>query len=264
MRGLGDALVEVYVPVRTPGGTDLLFEAYFRYNGVAEAGRRVWERFASAMFGALVVVTVLQIPSAVSLARRSAPDPAPAGGPAALGHRAPPTPSGAGIATDLHDGVVQDLAGVGFSLAAPAREAEAGRRRRRPLRRAGEQVREEVRALRSLLVEIYPPSLTESGLEAALERPDGAGGSQGIATTLRRRRGPAGRARQAMTTRLLYRTRAGGTAQTSSPTPRRAHVRRAGRRAGQRRRRPGRAGGGRRRSWIEGADGSRAATVTSG
>ena len=58
-------LLEVYVPVRTPGGTDLLFEAYFRYNGVAEAGRRVWERFAPVMFGALIVVTLLH-----ELARR--------------------------------------------------------------------------------------------------------------------------------------------------------------------------------------------------
>ncbi|MEZ5225737.1 MAG: hypothetical protein R2710_03425 [Acidimicrobiales bacterium] len=39
-------LLEVYLPIYTSTGTPLLFEAYFRYEGVAEAGRRAWLRFA--------------------------------------------------------------------------------------------------------------------------------------------------------------------------------------------------------------------------
>ena len=39
-------LLEVYQPVTTSGGSVLLFEAYFTYEGVAEAGRTVWLRFA--------------------------------------------------------------------------------------------------------------------------------------------------------------------------------------------------------------------------
>ena len=39
-------LLEVYVPVRTPNGTTMLFEAYFLYDGVTEMGRRTSLRFA--------------------------------------------------------------------------------------------------------------------------------------------------------------------------------------------------------------------------
>ncbi|CAN5199492.1 hypothetical protein BH18ACT4_BH18ACT4_05590 [soil metagenome] len=99
-------MLEVYLPMRTPSGVPLLFEAYFRYEGVAEAGRQVWLRFAPITLGALVLLELLQIPLAVSLARRlrrtqqqreallrSAIDATDA--------------ERRRIASDLHDGVVQ-------------------------------------------------------------------------------------------------------------------------------------------------------------
>jgi signal transduction histidine kinase len=60
------------------------------------------------------------------------------------------------IAQHLHDGVVQDLAGVSYSLAA-AGDADAAA-----------TTRGAVRELRSLLIGIYPPSLQRSGLQAAV------------------------------------------------------------------------------------------------
>ncbi|HEX9992057.1 MAG TPA: sensor histidine kinase [Acidimicrobiales bacterium] len=160
-------LLEVYLPVHTPDGTPLLFEAYFRYNGVAEAGRRAWLRFAPITLGALVLLTLLQVPSAVSLARRlrrtqqQREDLLRSAIEATDAERRR-------IATDLHDGVVQDLAGVTFSLAAAAKEAEQTGNDGRQVREASDRVRDSVRSLRSLLVEIYPPNLYEEGLEAAL------------------------------------------------------------------------------------------------
>ncbi|MET0579322.1 MAG: histidine kinase [Ilumatobacteraceae bacterium] len=196
-------LLEVYRTVRTPDGTPLLFEAYYRYNGVAEAGRRVWLRFAPVLLGALVLVTLLQIPSAVSLARRLRSS-----------QRQRETLLRAAIestdserrriATDLHDGVVQDLAGVGFSLGAAAREADAKGGDGAELRQASEQVRDAVRALRSLLVDIYPPSLAEAGLEAALSDLTAQVDARGIDTSLVVD-GPVAEL-DADTTRLLYRT----------------------------------------------------------
>jgi signal transduction histidine kinase len=163
----------------------------------------VWERFAPVMFGALVVVTVLQIPSAVSLARRLRRTQRQRE--ALLRSAIEATDAERRrIATDLHDGVVQDLAGVGFSLGAAAREAEAAGGDGTELRRASEQVREGVRALRSLLVEIYPPSLAESGLESALSDLTAQVESRGIATTLLVDGPVAGL--DGDTTRLLYRT----------------------------------------------------------
>ena len=74
------------------------------------------------------------------------------------------------IARDLHDGVVQDLAGTAFALSATARDpgtdAETAARgsSRWPSRCAAS-----LRSLRSLLVEIYPPDLGADGLAAALD-----------------------------------------------------------------------------------------------
>jgi two-component system NarL family sensor kinase len=158
-------LLEVYMPIATPGGDTLLYEAYFLYDGVVEAGRRAWLRFAPVVLGALVFLALLQVPLVMSLARRlrrtqqqrehllqqaiEATD--------AERRR---------IASDLHDGVVQDLAGVTFALAATARTVEGPVSTQ--VAQAGDQVRDAVRSLRSLLVEIYPPNLYEEGLEAAI------------------------------------------------------------------------------------------------
>jgi two-component system, NarL family, sensor kinase len=158
-------LLEVYMPVTTPSGERFLYEAYFRYDGVVEAGRRAWLRFAPVTLGSLLFLEVLQVPLVMSLARRlrrtqeqrehllqqaiEATD--------AERRR---------IASDLHDGVVQDLAGVTFALAATARRVDGEAATQ--VAQAGDQVRDAVRSLRSLLVEIYPPNLYSEGLEAAL------------------------------------------------------------------------------------------------
>ena len=46
-RGQGD-LYEVYLPIRAPDGTPLLFETYQRRSAVASTGRRIWMPFAGA------------------------------------------------------------------------------------------------------------------------------------------------------------------------------------------------------------------------
>ncbi|HEY6746482.1 MAG TPA: sensor histidine kinase, partial [Mycobacteriales bacterium] len=89
------------------------------------------------------------------------------------------------IAGDLHDGVVQDLAGVAFSLGAAARNPARDPEDTATVREAAEQVRDGVRSLRSLLVEIYPPNLYDEGLEAALSDLLARLEPRGIETSLR-------------------------------------------------------------------------------
>ena len=72
------------------------------------------------------------------------------------------------IAADLHDGVVQDLTGVAYSLTGAARQANVPIETAQELERSAAGVRTGVKALRSLLVEIYPPNLAEIGLASAL------------------------------------------------------------------------------------------------
>ncbi len=74
------------------------------------------------------------------------------------------------IASDLHDGVVQDLAGVSYALVGCADRISKSDRPHDAecLYNAAGGVRQSIRTLRSLLVEIYPPSLRSAGLAAAL------------------------------------------------------------------------------------------------
>jgi signal transduction histidine kinase len=90
------------------------------------------------------------------------------------------------IAADLHDGVVQDLAGVAFGLAPLVEEAErrGDQAEAAALRDATVTLRQGVRDLRTLLVEIHPPNLESAGLEVALSDLLSPLAAAGIATEL--------------------------------------------------------------------------------
>jgi len=167
-RGQG-GLYEVYLPIRSPDGTPLLFETYQRSTSVAATGRRIWLPFAGLLLASLVLLWLVQVPLAYRLARnlrRSQEDRE------ALLVKAVEASADERrrIAADLHDGVVQDLAGISYSLSAAADSADAhpSPTIRSTLRDAAIGTRESMRRLRTLIVEIHPPNLLASGLEAAL------------------------------------------------------------------------------------------------
>jgi signal transduction histidine kinase len=75
------------------------------------------------------------------------------------------------IAIDLHDDVVQDLAGVSYSLAAAVDSAPAARadpELRATLEEGAATTRGSMQRLRAMLLAIHPPNLRKSGLEPAL------------------------------------------------------------------------------------------------
>lgn len=72
------------------------------------------------------------------------------------------------IARDLHDSVVQDLAGTAFSVSAVSRTPDIPAASRESLDAAGLSLRTSLKSLRSLLAEIHPPDLRADGLPAAL------------------------------------------------------------------------------------------------
>lgn len=174
-------LLEVYLPIRTPNGTAVLFETYFRYETVSASGQRIWQSFAPITLGALVVLQLVQIPLAWSLARRLRQRQLER---EVLLNRAIQASERERrrIAQDLHDGVVQDLAGVSYALAAASRRDEPATSEELEL--AGDRVRASIEALRTLLVEIYPPDLAEEGLGAALADLVGRSRAAGLTTEL--------------------------------------------------------------------------------
>jgi signal transduction histidine kinase len=74
------------------------------------------------------------------------------------------------IARDLHDGTVQDLTAVSLSLEVGSRQlARQGQdSAAKTLDEAAAETRKSVRQLRTLFVDIYPENLHEQGLEVAL------------------------------------------------------------------------------------------------
>lgn len=162
-------LLEIYLPIHTPSGQPLLFEGYQPSGEVSASARHLWVTFAPALFGGLAVLALVLLPLAWSLAsrlRRREQERV-----ALLARTVQASEDERRrIASDLHDGVVQDLAGVALSLASSS-ETVADRSPAHAaglLAAAAGQTRQSIRALRSLLVDIYPPSLREEGLERAL------------------------------------------------------------------------------------------------
>jgi signal transduction histidine kinase len=162
-------LLEAHTVIRTKSGTPVLFEIYQKFDSVSQNAGHLLGALAPPLLGGLAVLMLFQAPLAWSMARQLQ-----------RSHRERELLLASAIeasdqerrriAADLHDGVVQDIAGVAFGLAPLAEDAA---RREAPeeaeaLQDAVARLRQGVRGLRTLLVEIHPPTLESAGLEAAL------------------------------------------------------------------------------------------------
>src|ERR1700676_3433068 len=167
-------LLQVYLPVRTPAGVPVLFETYQRYQAITQSQQSVWWSFLPVLVIGLALLFVLQIPLAVGMARRLRTSLAER---ERLLERAinASEQERRRIARDLHDGVVQRLAAVTFSLSALARRLGVTNGGRPPPRaalpdvlHAAGETRAAMRDLRTLIVEIAPPNLHAEGIDNAL------------------------------------------------------------------------------------------------
>jgi signal transduction histidine kinase len=170
-----DRLVEVYFGAVTNTGTPIVVETYYPYELVTERTIAFRNRFLPLLITGLALLTLAQVPLALKLARRlgryqrererllerviDASD--------AERRR---------IAAEVHDGAVQDLIGISYTLAAKSDEAPP------PLdgtlRGLAASTRTTVRSLRSLLQSIYPIEVPPEGWAAGIED---------LVTTLRER-----------------------------------------------------------------------------
>jgi signal transduction histidine kinase len=163
-------LLEVYLPIRAPDGTPLLFEDYLRYGSVTASESRLLRRFAPALIAALLLLWAAQLPLAWSLARRLRARQAER---EVLLERAldASDTERRRIAQDVHDGLLQDLAGASLSLAATGErlEREGEPRAAAAVREGSGTMRKAIRQLRAVLVGISPQRLDRSGLPAVLD-----------------------------------------------------------------------------------------------
>jgi signal transduction histidine kinase len=158
--------------MRVAGGTLLLLEAYHPAKDITGASARIEGSFLWVLLAFLAALALAQLPLAWFLARRVRADERERERLTRAGEDALETERRR-IAAELHDGVVQDLAGVAYELQATAdrlpadngHDPELGA----ALRRGAGVCRGSMRALRALLVDLYPSERREQGLDAAVE-----------------------------------------------------------------------------------------------
>ncbi len=166
-------VLEVYSRVEAPSGEPLLFELYLSDANLEARADELFRLFRPLTVGGLLLFLLLATPLVWVLSRRA--DAAAADRERLLLMAAEASDAERRrVARDLHDGVVQDLAGTSFALSGMAREAAATSTLDRAalgvdLDRLADAVRRSLLSLRSLLVEIYPPNLDGAGLGAALQ-----------------------------------------------------------------------------------------------
>jgi two-component system NarL family sensor kinase len=172
-RSMG-VLLEVYRRISTTSGEPLLFETYLRYDDATARQQEIWLTFAPISVTVLLLLLLFQLPLGDRMVRKLREGEAER---LALQARAADASidERRRIAGSLHDGIVQDLAAAAYVLSGTTDQLAKGpvgeeksANLTSGLRAAEGAVRGSVAALRSLLIEIYPPHLARAGLPSAL------------------------------------------------------------------------------------------------
>ena len=166
-RQLEPRLLETYTRVRADDGQRLLFETYMSYDQIHEQRAAVFTTLSLLAVGGLALFAGFQLVlGRVNLrwVRRQQ---------SRLDEQARVVADRARqrLARDLHDGAVQDLVGASY-LVAGGLQSIRGRQlpeAERLLAGAAESVRNGLQSLRSVMIEVYPSTLDDRGLTAALD-----------------------------------------------------------------------------------------------
>ena len=162
-------LLEVYAGAHDADGQPMVFESYWSTDRMRADNRDIVAKLSWLALGALALFQLALLPLVRTLVRRvnraqhernimlrhalSASD---------LERRR--------IATDLHDGLVQDLTGLGYTLPAVIDAIPPGDEdTRRVLVSVRDGLQRDVTALRGLLTDIYPADLARGGLAPAID-----------------------------------------------------------------------------------------------
>jgi signal transduction histidine kinase len=166
-----EKLAEVYIGARGADGKPFVFEAHTPIESIDDRSAAIFMRLLPLSLGGLLLLQLANVPLALSLARRVD---------RSTDHRSMILSRSLmswhderrRLAQDLHDGVIQDLSAMSYALPAVLAQLpddpEAD-----PARSIGERMTEaltqDLRALRSVLIDLVPADLDGNGLEVALE-----------------------------------------------------------------------------------------------
>ena len=173
-------LVEVHVRFIAANGTPLILEAYYDDEPLRAAQAEVLYGMIPPFLLALFALQLAQLPTAVRLARKIQAN-------RTTSHRLLRHAVEASdlerrrIARDLHDDVIQDLSGLTYALESSQLHAESAVQ---VLTEARRILAHNVRKLRKMTTELYPPDLEQLGLAAALARLAGPVQDRGISLQL--------------------------------------------------------------------------------
>ncbi len=159
--GSDAGFVEVYVPFTVSGNRNLAFEAYYDYSQVNVAADQLLWRILPLVLIPLVLLQLIQVPIAASLARRVRRHELE------RSHLLLRTLSVSEkermrVAAELHDGPIQDLAGIGYALGGVAPSVPP--RDQALMRTVQDTVQRAIESLRRLMIDVYPPDLSASQL----------------------------------------------------------------------------------------------------
>jgi signal transduction histidine kinase len=175
-------MLEVNAGVLDADRKPMVFEAYFSTERMRQDEQAIFRGFLPIIFASLLLFQIAVLPLALSLARRVergltersswmrhallASD---------LERRR--------MAQDLHDGVIQDLAGLSYAM--PSLEAQfaggsANPKSSEASHRVAQILERDVAALRSMMTDIYPPDLAGPGFARAVHDLARSGGGLGV------------------------------------------------------------------------------------
>jgi signal transduction histidine kinase len=174
-------LVEVYVRSTSQSGAPMIFETYTSGEGVRGEQQAVLWAVIPPMLLSLAVLQLTQLVPAVRLARRIQV------------HQAARTAllrcaieasdqERRQIAGELHDEVIQDLSGLAYALESEERRGPPALQH--VFTNARTMLQNNIRTLRAMTSELYPPDLEELGLNASLMRLEAPLVERGIGLTV--------------------------------------------------------------------------------
>lgn len=173
-------LVEVYVLFASRSGAPMIFETYSSGEDVRREQGSVLMGMIPPMLLSLAALQVAQLVPAVRLARRIQMDQATRN---ALLHLAieASDQERRQIASELHDEVIQNLSALAYALES---EERRGPPAQQPVfERARTMLQDNIRTIRAMTTELYPPDLEKLGLKASIMRLEAPLVERGISFT---------------------------------------------------------------------------------